>query len=1086
MTSLIDTPQNASPGPQDMLDAMWDSFPGERVRDDAPRALNKEHEARFQRIILSIHRQLFHVAKTRPRIFAPGRRVARVRARRSPTCTRRATVDSGGESEGGDPEPEPEPNRSRRAGQAVRFYENALQVTDFAGLTVYLDRHNANTTLAIQAGAKGATNPAGEPAVIWPIYHPADIFARGRITGVVYDTPGSDTIEPRGKQFVDRRSGGLLFGTLESASTLYVTTRPDRALAISGATGRPCLSLLTTAGLKGISEATARQIAGRHLQVVIIIGEEDRAAADACVEQIKLTTPQVKVTVSIYKVWGDEFLDTLTESIFTTPAPRPTKSGHDDFLAEPDLSGGPLGPEPPPIDGPRIKNVIPIVPWRARVVPESEQEKTFPNKDSALETAMAFLREAVRGAYIPLSEQKDAKETGEPARKALPYLVRATAGFGKTTLLTALLHAAGLPLFWLSPTKAHAEEIALALAGRLWDGRNKHNCLRFDAVEALTDRGRSPHANACRTCPHGKKDSGEDRCDFIKNLADAIRDLMIVAQHGAGGYDSTLLKYESEPDQDEGRLQVIDEKIPTEVRTEIALADIQSAHALAHKAAAFWTDAVARREGIKAVTVAQGGGAGVLAARDTEIGQAREALHWCLDMAHRLADLSAFMGELQAPQNEHIVKLITVDKSRFKDFIKLAARPPKACLSTDATVLEKVEQIWGKAPIIPLRWIQPLGKAIKAGTAWKIGDKILASNVSGLWKRLLKKGGILLDATSTRAAEIEAAGGKVLDIQIATPNLKTVLKAGRLWGRGGLPLPGRTNDYLEEVISRIQGLLNSDPDAVVITHKPVADMMKDERVKHWGTHRAHNDWKEKTHLILFGLPLMSPQEQVIQYAVYRAVMARRGVDLPEWTGERSKEWVPMGQFEILPAAQLPSVKEARDWLLGELNAEVAQAVGRLRAVQRPDEDLLVEIYGFLPIVGHGLHINEIQMEEKGRLHAKTRARAVIAQGVADLGEARTRAKLQEYFKTHTGKGISKDQCDKLVAELKVQALQSGVTLYKAARQSCATNTRLLEAGYEPRAIAQAARELGGLPGVVAVADLLDQIKRAPGAQRAGP
>ncbi|AWP23208.1 hypothetical protein C4901_07585 [Acidiferrobacter sp. SPIII_3] len=111
---------------------------------------------------------------------------------------------------------------------------------------------------------------------------------------------------------------------------------------------------------------------------------------------------------------------------------------------------------------------------------------------------------------------------------------------------------------------------------------------------------------------------------------------------------------------------------------------------------------------------------------------------------------------------------------------------------------------------------------------------------------------------------------------------------------------------------------------------------------------------------------------------------------------------------------------------------------------------------------------------------------IAQQGVVDLGEARTRAKLMEYFKKHARFGISKDQCDTLVAELKVQALQSGVTLHEAALQSCTTNTRLLVAGHEPRAIAQAARELGGLPGVVAVADLLDQIKRAPGAQRAGP
>jgi len=77
-------------------------------------------------------------------------------------------------------------------------------------------------------------------------------------------------------------------------------------------------------------------------------------------------------------------------------------------------------------------------------------------------------------------------------------------------------------------------------------------------------------------------------------------------------------------------------------------------------------------------------------------------------------------------------------------------------------------------------------------------------------------------------------------------------------------------------------------------------------------------------------------------------------------------------------------------------------------------------------------------------------------------------------------------CDKLVSELKVQALTSGVTLDAAARESCAINTRMLNAGHEPQATAQAARAAGGLPGVVAVATLLDQCRRARGAQRAGP
>ena len=991
---------------------------------------------------------------------------------------------------------------SRRERQALALYQGAAQITDFPELTRCLDRYGPNTTPAMMSGARAAIRPFADsterPAILWPIQHPDDILKpqKRELIGVYWSDPRTQILQgKKGKSFINRRAGGLLFGSTEGAHTLYVTDDPCRGLAVHGVAGQPALVLFTPGGLKGISEATIHRIAAAGLSVSILVEHKHADAAAVCASQIKLSSPQVAVTVSPFTTWGDDWLDALAEAAFlkseaAPPEPR-KRCDRGEFLAQPDLTGGPMGPEPPPIDSldcRQPRNVIPIIPWRPRAVLESEQVPVFPDKDAALETAMNFLREAVRGAYVPLAERQAAAEADEPVRKPIPYLIRAAAGFGKTTLLTALLREAGLPVFWLSPTKVHAEEIALALAARLWDGRNDVNCLRFYAVESLTEKGRSPHANACRTCPHGNKESGAVRCDFIKNLADAIQDLMIAAQHGAGGYGSTLLQYEDEQQgSDELRLQVIDEKVPTEARTEITLADIQFAYAAAVRAATFWKDVAGRREEVKKVSVAHGSGPHLLAARDDEIAAAQETRDWCQGMVAGLTDLAAFMGELRAAPEGQIA-LTDVDKTRFKDFIKLAGRPPKACLSTDATILEKVEQIWGKAPVIPLRWIQPLGKAIKAGTAWKIGDKILASNVSGLWKRLLKKGGILLDATSTRGAEIEAAGGKVLDIQIATPNLKTVLYAGRLWGRGGLPRVGQTSTKrLEEMVAQIKAILARYPDAVVVTHRPVAIAMNDERVRHWGTHRAHNDWRKKKHLILFGLPLLSPTEQIIQYAVYRAVMARHGIDLAPWNGERCQTWVPMGPWEILPAAQLPAVKDARDWLLGELNAEVAQAVGRLRAVQRPNENLLVEIYGFLPISGHGLKVDEIRLEATGRLHDKTRIRSALAAGVVDLGEARTRTKLVDYVKRHTGVRISNGDADALLREIKIQALTSGVTLEKAARESCAITTRLLEAGHAMhQAIAAAARDIGGLPGVVAVASLLDQCRRAPGAQRAGP
>jgi hypothetical protein len=167
------------------------------------------------------------------------------------------------------------------------------------------------------------------------------------------------------------------------------------------------------------------------------------------------------------------------------------------------------------------------------------------------------------------------------------------------------------------------------------------------------------------------------------------------------------------------------------------------------------------------------------------------------------------------------------------------------------------------------------------------------------------------------------------------------------------------------------------------------------------------------------------------------------------------------------------VKEARDWLLRQVGADVFQAIGRLRAVWAT-EPVQVEIYGLLPIVGFGMHVDEFRLEPQGRLAKKTKARAVIAQGVVDLGEQRTRAKLVDYFQRETGVRISDRDCSKLVAELAAQALESGVTLYQAARESCAANTRLVTAGHTPLPINEVALVTGGLRGIVAVGELLQK------------
>ena len=939
---------------------------------------------------------------------------------------------------------------SRRERQAARLYDLAGQITDFPQLHALLDRFGPNATPAMIAGVRARQMPEG-PAVLWPVYHPNDILkpTGGRhLIGVHWSGPDI-TPGKKGKTFINQRAGGMLFGVLESARTIYITNDPYRALCIHGATGQPCLCLFSPGGLKGIAETAIRGVEAAGLAVVILVKLEHVDAATACAMQIKFTAPQIPVKISPFTTWGDEWLDNLAEAAFleaeTTP-PKPI-----DFLAEPDLSGGPLGPEPPPIGS----NILSFVPWE-----RIERKPREP--EQSLEEAERSVLSAVRawaGATTPV-----------------PTIVRVTPGVGKTHQMIETVRDSDQPFLILCPTLDQAREVAAQIPGaRLHKGRDGDLCKRFVTVSALTERRRAPHAQACVTCEHGAVDS-EDPCAYMPALRASVYSRVVVAAHGAGAEASLLYSYCPDPAGDANALTdrriACDESPAVNIETKI-----ESGHV------AEWRAGVARAEAVLDTEETRIAGEITLAARfgqDTANAQGRlRALEkgraWVRAIAPELDGLALALAAAPADRGLHPM-------TGFDAFVKLAGKVPPGARHIDATLVESVDLRYAQPPIIPLKAIETLGTALTNGTAFFEQGAIICITTGALWKQIIGRDGLLLDATPSgrRAAEVEAVGGVVVTVRARQPQLHTIQRGPRLHGRGGLI--GNTLTREAKAVLQI-----ADEGAVVITHKPITREVDNPRTGHWGRHhKAHNDWQNEDRLVLYGLPLLPPRDQRLQYLADRAALAAVGVEWADWDGSASAgQVVETDGWRIRSAARLPTEPQARAWLLDRLAADVAQGIGRLRAVRRT-RPVTVEIYGLLPLVGHGLHVDEIRLESRGRLHTKTRARAIIAQGVADLGEARTRAKLVEYFQRKTGVRISNGDADKLVAELKVQALQSGVTLHEAARQSCATNTRLLEAGYEPRAIAQAARELGDLPGVVAVADLLDQIKRAPGAQRAGP
>ena len=977
---------------------------------------------------------------------------------------------------------------SRRMRQAARLYQAAGPVTDFPDLTTYLQSRGIDPALAARGGARGARMPRADmedkaplgwrkgeiaDAILWPMYDGAR-----RIIGVQREWPWGQEGGPRsvkatyGKAFAPHKagSGGFLVGDVTNAGVLYMVEGQLTGLAVHTATGAPVLVLFTAGGLVNIGSQTIHGLRASGARAVIA-GDADPSkagekAAEACATAIHLTAPQIPVAISIPDGEKIDWLDVLvtdgpeaTAALLAAreraPAPptpsRPGKWNHGDFLAEPDLSGGPLGPEPPPIGS----NILSFVPWE-----RIERKPREP--EQSLEEAERSVLSAVRawaGATTPV-----------------PTIVRVTPGVGKTHQMIETVRDSDQPFLILCPTLDQAREVAAQIPGaRLHKGRDGDNCKRFVTVSALTERRRAPHAQACLTCEHGAVDS-EDPCAYMPALRASVYSRVVVAAHGAGAEDSLLYSYCPDPAGDANALTdrriACDESPAVNIETKI-----ESGHV------AEWRAGVARAEALLDTEETRIAGEITLAARfgqDTANAQGRlraleKARAWVRAIAPELDGLALALAAAPADRGLHPM-------TGFDAFVKLAGKVPPGARHIDATLVESVDLRYAQPPIIPLKAIETLGTALTNGTAFFEQGAIICITTGALWKQIIGRDGLLLDATPSgrRAAEVEAVGGVVVTVRARQPQLHTIQRGPRLHGRGGLI--GNTLTREAKAVLQI-----ADEGAVVITHKPITREVDNPRTGHWGRHhKAHNDWQNEDRLVLYGLPLLPPRDQRLQYLADRAALAAVGVEWADWDGSASAgQVVETDGWRIRSAARLPTEPQARAWLLDRLAADVAQGIGRLRAVRRT-RPVTVEIYGLLPLVGHGLHVDEIRLESRGRLHTKTRARAIIAQGVADLGEARTRAKLVEYFQRKTGVRISNGDADKLVAELKVQALQSGVTLHEAARQSCATNTRLLEAGYEPRAIAQAARELGDLPGVVAVADLLDQIKRAPGAQRAGP
>ena len=354
----------------------------------------------------------------------------------------------------------------------------------------------------------------------------------------------------------------------------------------------------------------------------------------------------------------------------------------------------------------------------------------------------------------------------------------------------------------------------------------------------------------------------------------------------------------------------------------------------------------------------------------------------------------------------------------------LCRNVPERAKDKDATRLEEVA--WSKTGQnhrIPLRGIQPLGEALAAdggGTAFFYKGTIGTLVQTSLIRQIVKRGALLMDGTPRLQIidQVKAAGGQVYSIRAQLPDVaETNLIMGQQRGRAGLSDP-------KTLASRVETVQDwRGAGWKVFTHKPIItdiiesssvgvkskeekkgliDMIKRD-VRNWGDHTSFNDWRTATHGVMDGIHIPSPLQQKVEYAAYRAAMAKIGIHKEEWDGSQTRgQLVMAGGIGIkytrcnawLPT---PTAADAREWLQDWVEGVVAQGWARFRHL-RPNgrSNIRWDIRTNFPLTGlHGLEITNIRLAEKGRAAETLKVEMAIAQQTKAIEDEKGHATYRE-------------------------------------------------------------------------------------------
>lgn len=265
---------------------------------------------------------------------------------------------------------------------------------------------------------------------------------------------------------------------------------------------------------------------------------------------------------------------------------------------------------------------------------------------------------------------------------------------------------------------------------------------------------------------------------------------------------------------------------------------------------------------------------------------------------------------------------------------------------------------------IPLRALKTLALNLQGDTVRKADNCIYVYEITPGVEWAIEKGSTLfLDATASHTMRllVESVNGSFFNKQVAQ-NMIVTRYTGFKYGKGRTESDNQAqeNSRMEKEakvfmrdLEAIAAQMPKDRSAAILTHKQILQYSSENHhsptaaedaaaafhartgveVGWFNAHdRGQNNWCGKN-LAIVGMEWIPTSVIAQEYAEDQAALQRVGVFLPKWDGKLSE------------ADYLPTQPEVRAWFLDRCAGNIAQGIGRARAINETEKPLLIQLWG---------------------------------------------------------------------------------------------------------------------------------------------